>query len=129
MADECRFDLQLEFVLLIIRLCLVVLQTRSVRDKVILSDCKSTFWIAHHEIVIAQKRNVKRNILREEEESVIRQAQKGATCQNYFQHMVKLLESDHLLLQIDLRAQVIALQINIIKVRILIQKHLLTKQA
>lgn len=68
-------------------------------------------------------------LLREKKESVIRQSQKGATCQNYFQHVVKLLESDHLLLQIGLCAQVIALQINTVKLRILIQKHLLTKQA
>lgn len=68
-------------------------------------------------------------LLCEKEESVIRQTQKGATCQNKFQHMVKFLESDHLLLQINLCAQVIALQINIVKLRILIQKHLLTKQA
>lgn len=58
MADECRLDLQLEFMLLIIRVCFVVLQTRSVRDKVISFDCKSTFWIAHHKIIIIQKRNV-----------------------------------------------------------------------
>lgn len=57
MADECRFDLQLEFVLLIVSVYFVVLQTWSVRDKVILFDCKSTFWIAHHKIIITQKRN------------------------------------------------------------------------
>lgn len=58
MADECRFDLQLEFMLLIVRVGFVVLQTRSVRDEVILFDRKSTFWIAHHKIIITQKRNV-----------------------------------------------------------------------
>lgn len=51
-ADECRFNLQLEFMLLIIRVCFIVLQTQSMGDKVILFDCKSTFWIAH------DKRNV-----------------------------------------------------------------------
>lgn len=38
------------------------------------------------------------SLLCEKEESVVRQTQKGATCLNYFQHMVKFLESDHLLL-------------------------------
>lgn len=58
MADECRFDLQLEFMLLIVRVGFVVLQTRSVRDEVILFDRKSTFWIAHQKIIITQKRNL-----------------------------------------------------------------------
>lgn len=58
-ADECRFNLQLEFMLLIIRVCFIVLQTRSMGDKFILFDCKSTFWIAHDKkIIFTQKRNV-----------------------------------------------------------------------
>lgn len=66
-------------------------------------------------------------LLCEREESVIRQTQKGAACQNYFQDMVKFLETDHLLLQINCCAQVMALQINIVRLRTLIQKHQLTK--
>lgn len=66
-------------------------------------------------------------LLCKREESVIRQTQKGATCQNHFQDMVKFLETDHLLLQINCCAQVIALQNNIVKLRTLIQKHQLTK--
>lgn len=66
-------------------------------------------------------------LLCKREEPVIRQTQKGAACQNYFQDMVKFLETHHLLLQINRCAQVIALQINKVKLRTLIQKQQLTK--
>lgn len=57
MADQCRLDLQLEFMLLIIRVCFVVLQTWSVGDEVILFDYKSTFWM-YFESLLGRKEKV-----------------------------------------------------------------------
>lgn len=58
-------------------------------------------------------------LLCEKEESVVWQPQKGAACQNEFQYMVKFSESDHLLLQINLCAQVVTLPRNILEFRTL----------
>lgn len=52
----------------------------------------------------------KSDLLCEKEESVVGQTQECAAGQDYFQQMVQFPESDHLLLQIDVCAQVITLQ-------------------
>lgn len=78
MADECRFDLQLELMLLIIRVHFVVLQTRSVRDNVILIT-KVHFGCS---LQYHYHPEQEMYLLCEEEESIIRQTQKGAACQN-----------------------------------------------
>lgn len=114
MADECRFDLQFEYVTFIIRVHFVVLQTRSVREENIVFDYKSTFWLLATKVVPPRKETY---LLCEKEESVVRQPQKGAACQNEFQHMVQFSESDHLLLQINLCAQVVTLPGNILEFR------------
>lgn len=116
MADECRFDLQFEYVTFIIRVHFVVLQTRSVREEAVVFDYKSTFWLRNTKVVPPRKETY---LLCEKEESVVRQPQKGAACQNEFQHMVQFSESDHLLLQINLCAQVVTLPGNILKFRTL----------
>lgn len=49
------------------------------------------------------------DLLCEEEQPVVWQTQEGAAGHNYFQQMVQFPESDYLLLQINLCAQVITL--------------------
>lgn len=110
MADQRRFDLQFEFMVFIIRVCLVMLQTGPKRNHnhcIIMYFCK-----LHHSVQITWEKNKQKqkiNLLCEKEEAVIRQTQESAARQNSFEQMVQLSESNHLFLQIHLSAQVIRL--------------------
>lgn len=70
MTDQRRFDLQFEFVVFIIHVCLVVLQTGSERNQ---NPCVVVYFGKLHYIVqITGKKHYNKNLLCEKEEAVIR---------------------------------------------------------
>lgn len=113
MTDQGRFDLEFELVLFIIRWRSVVLQTQSMwqeRGKNRRGNCLFKYQFkrrntsAQSHITGAEKKS--KDLLCEKKETIVGQTKECAAGQNYFQQMVQFPESDHLFLQINLRAEV-----------------------